>query len=61
MIWHPIQLRKEMKRLNPVSEWLLRFASLQKNVDCVAIWLGGTVSVICIVSAVAVVIYTLLR
>jgi hypothetical protein len=50
-----------MKRLNPFSEWLLRFASSQKNVDGVAIWLGGTVSVLCIVFAVAFVIYMVLR
>ena len=60
-VWHPNQLRKEMKRLNPFSEWLLRFTASQKNVDRVAIWLGGTVSVLCIVSAVAFVIYMLLR
>ncbi len=50
-----------MMRLNPFSEWLLRFASSQKNVDRVAIWLGGTVSVLCIASAVAFVIYMLHR
>jgi hypothetical protein len=58
---HPNQPRQEMKRLNPFSEWLLRFTSSQKNVDRVAIWLGGTVSVLLIVSAVAFVIYMLLR
>jgi hypothetical protein len=50
-----------MKRLNPFSEWLLRFTSSQENVDRVTILLGGTVSVLCIVSAVAFVIYMLLR
>jgi hypothetical protein len=59
--WHPYQPRHEMKQLNPFSEWLLRFTSSQKNVDRVAIWLGGTVSVLLIVSAVAFVIYMLLR
>jgi hypothetical protein len=53
---HPNQPRQEMKRLNPFSEWLLRFTSSQKNVHRVAIWLGGTVSVLCILSAVAFVI-----
>jgi hypothetical protein len=59
--WHPYQPRHEMKQLNPFSKWLLRFTSSQKNVDRVTIWLGGTVSVLCIVSAVAFVIYMLLR
>jgi hypothetical protein len=59
--WHPYQPRHEMTQLNPFSEWLLRFTSSQKNVDRVAIWLGGTVSVLLIVSAVAFVIYMLLR
>jgi hypothetical protein len=59
--WHPYQPRHEMKQLNPFSKWLLRFTSSQKNVDRVAIWLGGTVSVLSIVSAVAFVIYMLLR
>jgi hypothetical protein len=59
--WHLYQPRHEMKQLNPFSEWLLRFTSSQKNVDRVAIWLGGTVSVLLIVSAVAFVIYMLLR
>ena len=59
--WHPYQPRHEMKQLNPFSKWLLRFTSLQKSVDRVTILLGGTVSVLCIVSAVAFVIYMLLR
>lgn len=59
--WHSYQPRHEMKQLNPFSKWLLRFTSSQKNVDRVAIWLGGTVSVLSIVSAVAFVIYMLLR
>jgi hypothetical protein len=59
--WHTNQPRHEMKQLNPFSKWLLRFTSSQKNVDRVTIWLGGTVSVLCVVSAVAFVIYMLLR
>ena len=59
--WHPYQPRHEMKQLNPFSKWLLRFTSSRENVDRVAIWLGGTVSVLSIVSAVAFVIYMLLR
>ena len=59
--WHPNQPRHEMKQLNPFSEWLFRFTSSQKNVDRVTILLGGTVSVLLIVSAVAFVIYMLLR
>ena len=54
--WHPYRPRHEMKQLNPFSKWLLRFTSSQKNVHRVAIWLGGTVSVLCILSAVAFVI-----
>lgn len=35
-----------MKRLNPFFEWLLRFASKQKNIDRVALWLGGTIAIL---------------
>jgi hypothetical protein len=59
--WHTYQPRHEMKQFNPFSKWLLRFTSSQKNVDRVTILLGGTVSVLCIVLAVAFVIYMLLR
>ncbi len=58
---HPNQLRNEMKQLNPFAEWLLRFASSQRNVDRVTIWLGGAVSLLCIASAVAFIIYMLVR
>jgi hypothetical protein len=58
---YPYQPRHEMKQFNRYSEWLLRFTSSQKNVDRVTILLGGTVSVLCIVLAVAFVIYMLLR
>jgi hypothetical protein len=60
-IWRPNQPRHEMKQLNPFSKWLLRFTSSQKNVDRVAIWLGGTVSILSIVSAIVFVIFMLLR
>ncbi|SIN95043.1 hypothetical protein SAMN05444168_1596 [Paraburkholderia phenazinium] len=58
---HPYRPRHEMKQLNPFSKWLLRFTSSQRNVDRVTIWLGGGVSLLCIVSAVAFVIYMLVR
>jgi hypothetical protein len=50
-----------MKRLNPLAEWLLRFASSQKNIDRVAIWFGGTVSVLAAAFAVTVMVMLLLR
>ena len=58
---HPNQLRNETKQINPFADWLLRFASSQRNVDRVMTRPGGTVSVLCVVSAVAFVIYMLLR
>ena len=59
--WHTYQPRHEMKQFNPFSKWLLRFTSSQKNVDRVAIWLGGTVSAFSILSAIVFVIFMLLR
>lgn len=50
-----------MKPLNPFSAWLLRFTSSRKNIDRVTIWLGGTVSAVSIVAAVAFVVFMLLR
>ncbi|MGA7779099.1 MAG: hypothetical protein WCA85_15520 [Paraburkholderia sp.] len=32
-------------------KWLLRFASSQKNIDRVAMWLGGTVAVAAVLLA----------
>jgi hypothetical protein len=37
------------------------FYGMQKNVDRVALWLGGSVSVLCVLSAVIFVAYMLLR
>lgn len=45
-----------MKRLNPFSEWLLRFTASQKNIGRVAFWLGGTVSVLTLVLTVVVLV-----
>lgn len=44
-----------------LGESLLRFASSQKNVDRVAIWLGGTVAVLASILAGAIAIMLLLR
>ena len=41
-----------MKRPYRLTEWILRFASSQQNVDRVAIWLGGTVSAIAAIFAI---------
>ncbi|MFM0591382.1 hypothetical protein [Paraburkholderia dilworthii] len=49
-----------MKR-PPLAEWLFRFASSQKNVDRVAIWLGGTVSFITAILAIVVSIALVLK
>ncbi|NYH26017.1 hypothetical protein [Paraburkholderia bryophila] len=50
-----------MKRLNPFAEWLLHFASSQKNIDRVAMWFGGGVSVLAATFTVAVVVMLLRR
>lgn len=50
-----------MKRPNAFAEWLLRFASSQKNIDRVAIWLGGTVSVLALAMVFAIVIALILK
>jgi hypothetical protein len=44
-----------------LAEWLCRFASSQKNVDRVAMWLGGTVSALAAAVAVVVVIMLIRR
>lgn len=48
-----------MKRLNRFSEWLLRFASSQRNIDRVAIWFGGGVSVLAVTFTIAVIVMLL--
>jgi hypothetical protein len=50
-----------MKRLNPLAEWLFHFASSQKNIDRVAVWFGGTVSVFTAVFAGAVILMLIVR
>ncbi|MGF6902589.1 hypothetical protein [Paraburkholderia sp. GAS348] len=50
-----------MKRLNRISEWLLHFASSQKNIDRVAMWFGGGVSVLAATFTVAVIVMLLRR
>jgi hypothetical protein len=42
-------------------KWLFRFASSQKNIDCVAKWLGGTVAVLAVALAIALVIALILK
>lgn len=55
------QLRSEMERRDRFSEWLLRFTASEKNVDRVALWLGGSVSVLGVLLAIIFVAYMLLR
>ncbi len=50
-----------MNQSNRFGEWLVRFASSQKNIDCVAMWLGGTVSILAAALAVTVIVMLLLR
>ena len=50
-----------MKRPCALAEWLFRFASSQKNVDRVAIWLGGTVSVIGVALAIVFLVMLIIR
>lgn len=50
-----------MKRLNPFAESLLRFASSQRNIDRVAMRLGGTVSVLAAALAAAITVVLILR
>jgi hypothetical protein len=50
-----------MKQPNRLGEWLLHFASSQKNIDRVAMWLGGTVSILAATLAVTVIVMQLLR
>jgi hypothetical protein len=50
-----------MKWPTHFSEWLLRFASSQKNIDCVAKWLGGTVAVLAVMLAIALVVAIILK
>ena len=52
---------KDMKRPNSFAERLLYFASSQKSIDRVAIWLGGTVSIFAAVLAVLLLVMLLLR
>ncbi|MBB5442057.1 hypothetical protein HDG38_000646 [Paraburkholderia sp. WSM4177] len=40
---------------------LLRFASSQKNIDCVAMWLGETLCILAVAFAVTVVVMLLLE
>ncbi|VBD88464.1 Uncharacterised protein [Burkholderia pseudomallei] len=45
-----------MQWRNPLAKWLLHFASSQRNIDWVAIWFGGTVSVLALAWAVVVLV-----
>ena len=37
-------------------KWLTRFASSQKNVDCVATWLGGAIALLGVVLALVILV-----
>jgi hypothetical protein len=42
-------------------KWLLRFASSQKNIDCVARWLGGPIAVLGVVLALIILVAKIFR
>lgn len=48
--------KHDMQWRNPLAKWLLHFASSQRNIDWVAIWFGGTVSVLALAWAVVVLV-----
>jgi hypothetical protein len=50
-----------VKAFTRLSEWLFRFASSQKNIDCVVKWLSGTAVVLGLVCALAVLIAIIVR
>ncbi|WP_218001592.1 hypothetical protein [Paraburkholderia acidipaludis] len=50
-----------MKWPRKFAEWLFRFASSQENIDRVAFWLGGTVSILGLAVAVVVLVAIILR
>jgi hypothetical protein len=49
------------KRPNRFGEWLFHFASSQKNIDRVAMWLGGTICILGAALAVTFIVMLLLR
>jgi hypothetical protein len=53
--------RQDVKRPNRFGEWLLHFASSQRDIDRVATWLGGTVSILAATLAATVIVMLLLR
>lgn len=50
-----------MNRPNRFGQWLLHFASSQRNIDRVAMWFGGTVSILAATLAITVTVMLLLR
>lgn len=50
-----------MKRANHLAEWLFRFASSQRNIDRVAMWLGGTVSLVAAAPAIVILVMLIIR
>ncbi|CAG9229872.1 hypothetical protein BCAR13_60199 [Paraburkholderia caribensis] len=48
-----------MKLLNRFCEWLLRFASSQRSIDRVAMWFGGSVSILAATFTIAVIVMLL--
>lgn len=50
-----------MERPSPIAVWLFRFASSQRNVDRVAFWLGGIVSILAFTLGVVVLVMLILR
>ena len=50
-----------MKWAKHCAEWLFHFASSQSNIDRVAMWLGGTASILPATLAVTVIVILLPR
>lgn len=48
-----------VKLLNRFCEWLLRFASSQRSIDRVAMWFGGSVSILAATFTIAVIVMLL--
>lgn len=42
-------------------KWLFRFASSQKNIDCVAKWLGGSIAVFGVVLVLVILVAKIFR
>ncbi len=46
----------DINQVGSNMKWLTRFASSQKNIDCVAKWLGGPIAVLGVVLALVILV-----